>query len=414
MPAPRKASLGAIFLTIFLDLVGFGLVLPFLAEEARDTFKTTAFVATLLSAVYSLMQFLFVPYWGRLSDRIGRRPVLVWSIAGTALANLGLGIALAYGSGIHWLFLARIFAGVATANLGTASAYIADVTSPKDRAKGMGLIGVAFGLGFILGPGIGGVLASYPVNGRHGPWACWAAAALSFINFIWVARGLVESLPKEKRKHAVVRSRSPIDFGALRRTLSDPALGRAILVNFVLVLSFANLDQTYRFFNKDMFGMTTRETGFVLAAIGVAAALVQGGVVRQLSGKVEDANILRAGVLIQVVAFAMTAMAPDIGRWMLYVAGVTLAIGNGLSQPSVSAYVSKRAHASEQGATLGASQSMASLGRMFGPAMGGFLYGHLGPRSPYWAASTGMVLALLIALTLPTKTPEMPAAPAGA
>jgi MFS family permease len=329
----------------------------------------------------------------------------VWSIGATALANAGLGIALAYGTGIRWLFLARIFAGIATANLGTASAYIADVTSPKDRAKGMGLIGIAFGLGFILGPGIGGILASFAVNGRHGPWACWAAAGLSVVNFLWVFRGLPESLPPEKRKHAVTRSRSPLDFGALGRTLGHPALGRAILVNFVLVLSFANLDQTYRFFNKDMFGMSTRETGFVLAAIGVAAALVQGGLVRQLSGKVEDANILRMGVFLQVIAFALTAMAPDIGKWMLYASGVLLAIGNGLSQPSVSAYVSKRAPATEQGATLGASQSMASLGRMFGPAMGGFLYGHVGQRSPYWAAATGMALALLIAMTLPTKTP---------
>jgi len=414
MPEPRKASLGAIFLTIVLDLLGFGLVLPFLPEEARDTFGSTAFVATLLSAVYSLMQFVFVPYWGRLSDRIGRRPVLVWSIGATALANLGLGIALAYGTGIRWLFLARIFAGIATANLGTASAYIADVTSPKDRAKGMGLIGMAFGLGFVLGPGIGGVLAGYAVNGRHGPWACWAAAGLSFINFVWVLRGLPESLPPEKRQHAVTRSRSPLDFGGLTRTLKHPDLGRAILVNFVLVLSFANLDQTYRFFNKDMFGMSTRETGLLLASIGVAAALVQGGIVRQLSGKVEDANILRTGVFLQVIAFALTALAPDIGRWMLYASGILLAIGNGLSQPSVSAYVSKRASPQEQGATLGASQSMGSLARMFGPAMGGFLYGHVGARSPYWAAAMGMALALLLALTLPTKSPETPPAPAEA
>ena len=135
---------------------------------------------------------------------------------------------------------------------------------------------------------------------------------------------------------------------------------------------------------------------------------------RQLSGKVEDANILRTGVFLQVIAFALTALAPDIGRWMLYASGILLAIGNGLSQPSVSAYVSKRASPQEQGATLGASQSMGSLARMFGPAMGGFLYGHVGARSPYWAAAMGMALALLLALTLPTKSPETPPAPAEA
>src|ERR1017187_1776403 len=157
--APR---LGAIFLTVFVDLLGFGLVLPFLAKEARDTFGVREFNATLLGSVYSLMQFLFVPVWGRLSDRVGRRPVLLWSIAGTSLAMAGLGAGLAWGHSIAWLFAARAFGGIATANLGTASAYIADVTKPEERARGMGLIGMAFGLGFILGPGIGGALAKIP------------------------------------------------------------------------------------------------------------------------------------------------------------------------------------------------------------------------------------------------------------
>ena len=404
MESSRKPSLGAIFLTIFLDLLGFGLVLPFLAEEARDTFHSTPFVATLLSAVYSLMQFLFVPLWGRLSDRVGRRPVLVWSIFATAIANAGLGAALAFGSGIHWLFAARVFAGIATANLGTASAYIADVTPPKDRAKGMGLIGAAFGLGFILGPGIGGVLADIAVNGRHGPWACWAAAGLSLANFAWVLFGLVESLPPERRAKAPKRRLSPLDFTALGQALSSPAIGRAIAVNFVLVLSFANLDQTYRFFNKDMFGMSTRQTGLLLGAIGVAAALVQGLIVRRLSGKVADEQILRVGVLLQVVAFGLTAISPDVGPWLLYASGILLAIGNGLSQPSVSAYVSKCASPEEQGATLGASQSMASLARVFGPALGGWVYGSVSERAPYWTAAGGMAIALVLALRLPISS----------
>src|SRR5271170_7084999 len=135
-PAPR---LGAIFLTVFIDLLGFGIVLPFLAKEGRDAFGVSPFVATLLGSSYSLMQFLFVPVWGRLSDRVGRRPVLVWSIAATALAMAGLGASLVFGGSVYWIFAARIFGGIATANLGTASAYIADITAPKDRARGMGL-----------------------------------------------------------------------------------------------------------------------------------------------------------------------------------------------------------------------------------------------------------------------------------
>src|SRR5580692_3222314 len=142
-PAPR---LGAIFLTVFIDLLGFGLVLPFLAIEARDTFGVTAFTATLLASAYSLMQFLFVPVWGRLSDRTGRRPVLLWSIAATSLGMAALGASLAWGTSIAWVFAARTVTGVATANLGTASAYIADITTPAERTRGMSLIGIAFGL----------------------------------------------------------------------------------------------------------------------------------------------------------------------------------------------------------------------------------------------------------------------------
>src|SRR4051794_19443242 len=162
----RIPGLGSIFLVVFLDILGFSLVLPFLAQEARDTFHTTELIGTLLGAIYSLMQFLFVPVWGRVSDRTGRRPVLVWSVLATALGMLFLGFGLVFAQSIAWLFVARAASGIATANLGTASAYIADVTKPEERARGMGMIGMAFGLGFIFGPAIGGALAGITVLGR--------------------------------------------------------------------------------------------------------------------------------------------------------------------------------------------------------------------------------------------------------
>jgi MFS family permease len=395
----RRPSLGAIFLTIFLDLLGFGLVLPFLAERARDTFGTSELTGTLLSAVYSLMQFLFVPVWGRLSDRVGRRPVLVWSVAATALSWVGLGAGLAWGTSVLWLFAARIAAGIATANLGTASAYIADVTPPEERARGMGLIGMAFGLGFILGPGLGGVLADIEVHGRHGPVACWAAAALSVVNLGWVVIGLAESLPPENRSKEPAR-RMPLDVVAAKQAFAIPGVARAVLVNFVLVLSFASFEQTYRFFNKDVFGMTVRETGLVLAFIGVVAAGVQGGLIRRLARRFHEGTLIRVGSALQIVAFLATAAAPWTGRWMLYVAGAVLALGNGITQPSVSAYVSKSAGADQQGGVLGTSQSAASLARMFGPALGGLLYQSLGRNAPNVAAAVGMAGGLLIALGL--------------
>jgi MFS transporter, DHA1 family, tetracycline resistance protein len=393
--APR---LGGIFLTVFLDLLGFGLVLPFLAKEARDTFHVSAFVATLLGSVYSLMQFAFVPLWGRLSDRVGRRPVMIWSIAGTAITMGGLGAGLAWGESIGWLFAARIFGGIATANLGTASAYIADITKPEERAKGMGMIGAAFGLGFILGPALGGALARVEIDGRHGAVPCFVAAALSVANLAWVVLGLAESLPPEKRATAPRRKLSPLNVEAVREAFALPGVGLAVAVNFLVVLSFTNLDQTFTFFCGDLFDIDERGTGYVLAFIGLVAAAVQGGLVRPLSKRFAESSLMQAGALAQVLAFAgLVAAGGFASRGLLYASGALLALGNGLTQPSTSAFISRRAPADRQGGTLGVNQSFASLARTFGPATGGWLYANVGARAPYTAASIGMVVAFALA-----------------
>jgi MFS transporter, DHA1 family, tetracycline resistance protein len=396
--APR---LGAIFLTVFVDLLGFGLVLPFLAKEAHDTFGVSQFVATLLGSVYSLMQFLFVPVWGRVSDRVGRRPVLLWSVLGTALSMTGLGLGLAWGTSVLWLFAARIFGGIATANLGTASAYIADITKPEERAKGMGLIGAAFGLGFILGPGIGGALAQIPVGGRHGAVPCFVAACLSLINVVWVAFGVAESLPPSKRAHAAPRSLSPLNVRAIRSTFALPGVALAVAVNFIVILSFTNLDQTFTFFCADLFGIDVRGTGYVLAFIGVVAAGVQGGLVRPLAKRFDEATLMSVGAALQALAFAgLVAAGAGGSHPLLYAAGGLLALGNGLTQPSTAAFISRRAPADGQGAALGTNQSFASLARTFGPALGGWLYGNVGARAPYTAAAAGMLVALALSTSL--------------
>jgi MFS family permease len=407
----KKPSLGAIFLTVFLDLLGFGLVLPFLAEEARDGFHTSALTGTLLGAVYSLMQFLFVPVWGRLSDRIGRRPVLVSSIGATFVGMSGLGLALAYADSVAWLFAARIFSGIATANLGTASAYIADVTKPEDRARGMALIGIAFGLGFILGPGIGGALGTITIGGRQGPLACFVAAGLSVVNFTWAQIGLAESLPPERRAKST-RRLVPLDVHAAREAFKRPGIALAVLVNFLIILAFTNLDQTFRYYNKDLFGMSQMQTGLVLAAVGVVAAFVQGALIRPLTARFGEAHLIVAGVLLQAVAFSGVAWAPSVGAPMLFASMALLALGNGLTQPSTASYVSRRADPLAQGSTLGTNQSAAALARTFGPALGGLLYGALGPRSPYVAAAVGMAIALVFAIglegvTAPWRRPPM-------
>jgi len=395
----KPAGLGAIFLIVFLDILGFSLVLPFLAEESRTTFHTSELTGTLLASIYSLMQFLFVPVWGRVSDRVGRRPVLLWSVGATSLGMVGLGLGLLHAESVVWLFLARAASGIATANLGTASAYIADVTKPEDRSKGMGLIGMAFGLGFILGPAIGGSLSSIAIGGRTGAVPCFVAASLSAINLAWTFLGLRESLPPERRA-TKKRSLSPLDLSAAREAFQRPGIAHAILVNFTITLAFTVLDQTFRFFNKDVFQMTPMDTGVVLAFIGIIAALVQGGLIRPLSKRFSEASLIRVGTAIQSVAFAGFALAPSLGRYALFIAGAGLAIGNGMTQPSTGAYISKRADPQAQGATLGTNQSAASLARMFGPGLGGWVYGMFGPRSPYILGAVGMAIAMFIAFGL--------------
>lgn len=397
-PRPTP-GLGAIFLILFLDILGFSLVLPFLAEEARSTFDTPPFVGTLLASIYSLMQFLFVPVWGRVSDRTGRRPVLLWSVAATAIGMSALGLAIIHSQTVFWLFVARAFSGIATANIGTASAYIADVTKPEERSKGMGVIGVAFGMGFIVGPALGGALAQISIGGRHGAVPCFVAAGLSVVNFAWAFFGLRESLPLDRRATGR-RSLAPFDIAAARDALARPGIGIAVLVNFVMILSFTILDQTFRFYNSDLFSMNALDTGLVLTFIGVVAAGVQGGLIRPLSRRFEEAVLIRVGAFIQSFAFAGFVLAPSVGRVGLYVACFFLALGNGLTQPSVSSYVSRRADPKAQGSTLGTNQSFSALARMFGPGLGGFLYGSFGPRSPYVVSAVGMAIAGVVAIAL--------------
>ncbi|MDP9001264.1 MAG: MFS transporter, partial [Myxococcota bacterium] len=308
---------------------------------------------------------------------------------------------LAWGRSVLWLFAARAFGGIATANLGTASAYIADITKPEDRAKGMGLIGMAFGLGFILGPAIGGTLAKIAVNGHFGAVPCFCAAGLSAVNLVWVAMGVAESLPPERRALRPQRRLTPLNIRAMRSAFMLPGVALAMAVNFIVVVSFTNLDQTFTFFCADLFGIDEQGTGYVLAFIGIVAAGVQGGLIRPLSKRFDEGTLICAGTLLQSVAFAGLSLAGTAGaRTLLYGAGGLLALGNGLTQPSTAAFISRRAPPESQGGTLGTSQSLASLARTFGPAVGGWLYGSLGARAPYTAASMGMLVALALAIGL--------------
>ncbi|HEX4403542.1 MAG TPA: MFS transporter [Polyangia bacterium] len=393
---PRKASLGTLFFTVFLDLLGFGLVIPFLPGLARDL-GASNFVATLPGAAYSLMQFLFIPVWGRLSDRVGRRPVLLWSIAASSFGMAMLG----FGNSLLWLFVARLWSGVATANIAVAQAYIADVTTPETRARGMGLIGMAFGLGFIFGPAVGGILSRYPVPGiaQVGALPALVASALSLINLMLALRTLPESLPPEKRGRSLRRA-VPLDLAAFRTAIQVPGVGVAVATNFFVIMWFSGMEQTFRLFTDDVFGMTAAATGAIFTVVGVVSAGVQGGLVSRLVRRFGEARLIVAGPLILAVAFALLAASPMFGpaaHVVLYGSSGLIALGSGIVQPSLPSYVSRRAAATGQGLALGTLQSASALGRVVGPAIGGLLYSSFSATAPYTFGAVGLLFAAILA-----------------
>jgi DHA1 family tetracycline resistance protein-like MFS transporter len=390
----RKASLATLFLTVFLDLLGFGLVVPFLPGVARDH-GASDFVATLLAASFSLMQFLFIPLWGRLSDRIGRRPVLLFSIAASAIGMIMLGLARS----LALLFLARLWSGVATANISVAQAYIADVTTPETRARGMGLIGMGFGLGFIFGPFIGGELGRYEVLGQEGTLAAFTAAGLSVVNFVLALFTLPESLPGDRRGRQGGRRRI-FDLPAIREVSRLPGMAVALAISFFVIFWFSGLEVTFRLFTVDAFGMTVAETGRVFAFVGVVAVVVQGGLIHRLSRRFGEVKLIRAGLLLLAAGFALDALSPSFGRWLLFCASALVAGGNGLYNPSLSSYSSRQASAETQGLTLGVIQSMGALARVLGPPVGGMSYTLLGMRGPYFIGAAGLLMVFALSYRL--------------
>jgi len=397
-PGRRKASLGTLFFTVFLDLVGFGLVVPFLPEVARREMGASSLVAPLLGAAYSLMQFLFVPIWGRLSDRVGRRPVLLWSIGANILGMTLLGVA----PNLWLLFAARIWSGIATANIAVAQAYVADVTPPEERARGMGMIGVAFGLGFILGPFIGGELGQFTLFGRQGALAGLVAAALSLLNLA-VAFFLVPESLSPDRRAGRSSPESAFQPGSLRQAMRARGVPLSLAINFVVIFWFAGMEQTFAMFTDDSFGMGVAATGQVFAFMGMVTALVQGGLVHPLTRRFGERRLVQTGAVSLAVAFALVGWSASLGstaRVVLFIGAGFIAVGSGLFTPSVSSYVSRRADLASQGVTLGALQSVSALARVLGPAGGGFSYQEVGKTAPYFLGSAGMVLAAALAFAL--------------
>jgi MFS transporter, DHA1 family, tetracycline resistance protein len=393
--SPRRAALVFIFVTVVLDMLAVGMIAPVLPKLVEtmlggDTVHA-AYVYGLFGAVWALMQFFFSPVQGALSDRVGRRPVIL-------ISNFGLGfdyILMALAPTVGWLFAGRVISGITSASISTAGAYIADVTPVEKRAAGFGMIGAAFGLGFIVGPALGGLL------GNIGPrLPFWVAAGLSIMNGMYGIFVLPESLPPDRRGPFSLGRANPI--GSLRVLGAHAELLGLSVVHFLHRLAHDVLPSTMVLYVGYRYGWDARAMGLMVAAVGAGSVLVQGTLVRPIVSTFGERRALLAGLLFGVVAFAIFGLAPE-GR--LFIVGVPFMSLWGLTAPSLQSLMTRRLGASEQGRLQGALASLQGIAGLFGPVLftqtfAAFLvtrHGRSLPGAPFFLASTLLVVAVGVA-----------------
>ncbi len=376
----KKSPLFIIFLVVFIDLLGFGIIIPNLPLYAKS-YGASGTTLGFLMASYSTMQFFFSPFWGRLSDRYGRRPIILLSILGVGLSMFILGQA----SSLLWLFIGRTLAGIFGANISAASAYIADVTSPKDRAKGMGLIGAGFGLGFTMGPFLGAVLSQWGYG-----MAAYAAGCLSMANFIFAYLRLKEpetthQIRKEHRSHA--------SWDLKRKILGNPQAGLAILIFFIVTFAFGQLETAFAFYMKDFFELDARGSGTILGMMGLIMVLIQGGGIRKLVPKYGEVRLTLIGTGLMAITLLLSTFTFSLQTFVIIL--LFNGIGFAITNPSISSLASRSVSEEIQGITMGTYQSAGSLARIFAPVTAGFLYDHIKP-APFRVAALLFALACLL------------------
>lgn len=365
----NKKLLFSIILVVFIDLLGFSLILPLLPYYA-ETFHANAFVTGLLVASYAIAQLIGAPLLGRMSDRYGRRPILLASIFGTFIGFLLLGIANA----LWILFAARIIDGLTGGNLSIAQAYIADVTDAKDRAKGLGMIGAAFGLGFIIGPVTGGFLSQW---GYAVP--AFAAAAMSFINLILIFAWLPESLTAEKRV-ALAEKKPAIAIGALVTALKRPFSGSLLITRFFFGVAFAIFQTIFSLYALTKFNLTAAQTGYVLTYVGVLSVITQGFLVGRITNKFRDDALIVSCVALMAISMIGWALAPTVLVLLIVLAPTSLA--GGVLNTLLSSTLTKAVDPQEIGGILGLAASVDSSTRIIAPILGGALLQQLGTWAP--------------------------------
>jgi len=383
-----------LFLIVFVDLVGFGIVIPLLPFFGEH-FGASPAVVGLLMATYSLAQFILAPILGRLSDRVGRKRVLVASLAGAAAAYVWLG----FSDALWMLFAARAFAGAMAGNISAAFAYVADVTTPANRAKGMGLIGAAFSLGFIFGPAIGGVLAGADPAAADYRTPSLVAAGLSATAMVLAAVLLKESLPAATR----ARQRSlapPTRRRQMREALATPGIGMLIAMSFLAVFVFAGMETTFAMWSRRTFGWGPEQNGYLFAFVGLLSAAIQGGLVGRMARRFGEARMIAGGTVALAAGMVAVPFCASVPALIVAMTGV--AIGFSLVSPSLNSAISLRVGADAQGGVMGVTRSATTLARVLGPAWAGALFWVLGKDWPYFLGALVMVGVLVLALQVRT------------
>ena len=368
-----------IFLTILVNLIGFGIIIPLLPFYA-ETFGASPFQIGLLFAVFSLCQLFAAPVLGDWSDKYGRRPILILSLLGTVVSFVMLALAHSFAM----LFFARIVDGLSGGNISTARAYVADVTEPKDRARAYGLIGVAFGLGFILGPALSGVLAKISITAP-----IWVAAGITAVATVMAWLWLPETV---HRAHAG----TGLPFKNLATLMRRPNLRRVLAIDFVYWLAFAVFQTTFALFAARRFNFDAPQTGYFFAAFGVLGAIVQGAMIRPVVNRFGDKSTFMAGLVCGSIGLIATALTHSVELFALSL--VPLALGIGFGHPTMNSLVSRAARGDEQGRVQGAASAVESLGRTIGPMWGSATLQRFGEGVPYVTAAGFLLLTLLLSI----------------
>lgn len=376
-------SLTTIFIIVFLNLMGFGIIIPLLPYYA-ETFGAGATEVGFLIAAYAAAQFIGSPIWGRFSDRYGRRLALMITLIGAVIGYVIFGLA----NSLTILFASRILAGFMGGNISVAQAYIADVTDAKDRARGLGLIGAAFGLGFITGPAIGGALSTWGFE-----FPAYFAAFLDFFNFIAIYFWLPESLTREQMEVNHISGEPKFSLRELKLAISRPLVGPLLNSQFFFSLAFAMFTTVFALFAQFRLNLDARSTGYILAYIGILIVIVQGGLIGKLTTYFSEGILLFWSTTLMAIALLAWAFVYQV--WILLIVLIPLAFASGVFRTVVNSTLSKAVSKEEIGGTMGISFSIDSLTRVIAPSAGGFILGQFGSSAP------GLISGLFLVLFIP-------------